>query len=204
MMRAVRNVPSTPPTIRAKGALEGLRRALALLVLTVAFSSVGAGLAHADSASNRKSVVDKVLGCHAFAGGDKERKALAEAIDEVASDFNFVLRPIVRSRLEEANPVIERLCLARRGDAVTVSLDERKYSAPLSGKPVKVTGITGDELALHLKVGKTSLWQIFQGDEGGRINGFGSTESGNVEMKVRVFSERLPRDLIYTLTYSHK
>jgi hypothetical protein len=168
-------------------------------LLLAAGLTVGAPLAAADS--SRADVIGRVAGCHRFAGGDKERKALDAAIERVVDEFSFVLRPIVRSRLKEANPIIGRVCVARHDDRVTVTLDERKYGASLNGKPVKVTGITGDELQMRFKLGKTALWQTFEGTDGGRINGFTPTQPGHFVTKVRVFSERLPKDLIYKLTY---
>lgn len=145
--------------------------------------------------------LDEVLGCHEYSGGKRQREALEGAIEDVADEFNPFVRPIVRSRLKKANPIAARLCFERNGDELSVTMDARRYRAPLNGKTVKVKGITGDELELRLEIGEYLVSQIFRGEEGGRVNAFYPTKAGGIEMRVRVFSERLPRSLEYGLSY---
>lgn len=202
---------SEEPTIRRfrrKAIPAGRRRANSAKLTGLLAASLGLAVAlplygrPRDSASD--DVVRRTLGCHPFTGGDRERQALAEAIEAVVQEFNIFLRPIVRRRLEASNPIAERLCFDKHGGDLSIALDDRKYTAPLDGRKVTVTGITGDDLQLYHQVLGDELRQIFVNDEAARINAYRPTESKGLTMRVRVHADRLPKDLVYRLTYGPK
>jgi hypothetical protein len=140
------------------------------------------------------------VGTYKHAGGDKEREARDQAIEDVVSGMNIVSRTIARDRLKSANVIAAAITIASDGTSLTISLDSRTYTAPLSGSSVKVTGITGDKLDLSYAVSTGKIDQKFSGDGKGRVNSF--TKSGEqLVMNVRVYSNQLPKDLKYKLTY---
>lgn len=174
-----------------------------------------AGTAHSPGASGsvRQTSADHALaaevaaqtaGCYAYTGGEKQRAARDAAIEEVVKEMNILIRPIVRRRLEAANPIVQRLCFSVKEELLTVALDDRSYRAPLGGPPVKVRGITGDEFDLRHVIWEKAIRQIFSGEDGGRVNTFPRSADGHLDMRVRVFSDRLPKDLTYTLSYEKK
>lgn len=140
------------------------------------------------------------IGTYKHSGGDKEREARDAAIDDVVSSMNIVSRTIAREKLKSANVIAAAVVFASDGTSLTVTLDGRVYTAPLSGSSVKVTGITGDKLDLSYVVTSGKIEQKFSAQGKGRTNTF--TKSGDVlTMNVRVFSDQLPKDLKYKLTY---
>lgn len=185
------------PILRpAKPLIAALSVAVATTVVGPAPATDGAPLASAEA----QRVVDRFVGDHPFTGGDKERKARDAAIDDVVGDMNVLVRGIARDRLKEANVIAERVVVARDGDRLTISLDGRRYTAAIGGPAVKAKSVTGDEVSLRYAVRGDRIEQIFVGDQGGRTNTFRLTDDKMV-VHVRVHSEKLPKDLVYTLSY---
>ena len=64
----------------------------------------------------------------------------------------------------------------------------------------EVVGITGDPLAMTLRIRGAALVQRFVGAKGGRTNTL-SIEKGRLRVHVVVQSDSLPKPLVYSLTY---
>lgn len=140
-------------------------------------------------------------GAFTFDGGEGERNQVAQSVDRATEDMNLIARGIARSRLKETNRAPETIELTRDGDRLTVFIDARRYEGALDAAPVIVTGITGDEVAMTFRVAGGQLLQTFRGEDGGRENAFTLVDANTVALDVRVFSPRLPADVVYTLTY---
>lgn len=143
------------------------------------------------------------MGHLTFAGGDGERSAIAKSVDAATEAMNFIARGIARNRLKETNRVPSRIELSRRRGQLTVVIDGRRYTGPLDGTPVTVTGLTGDEVEMTYGADGADLIQTFRGEDGGRENTFQLLDEQTVALGVRVFSQRLPADVFYSLTYHH-
>jgi hypothetical protein len=148
-----------------------------------------------------KDAADRFVGNYHFAGGDRERAARDAAIDDVVEDMNFLVRGIARKRLKESNRIPERVSISRKDSKLTIRLDDRTYTAPINGGAVDVVGITGAEMKLRHRVISGRIEQIFEGKDGGRMNQLELDGEGRLTIHVRVFSDRLPKDLRYKLTY---
>jgi len=135
-----------------------------------------------------------------WVGGDAEREARDKAIEAVVSEMNFLTRGIARDKLKETNPIAAKLTFASSDTALTATMDARSYTAPLDGGNVKVKSITGDDMQMCFKIKKGAIDQIFAGDEKGRSNGF-RHEENKIVMNVRVHASKLPKDLVYKVTY---
>ena len=135
-----------------------------------------------------------------YSGGDKEREARDAAIEDVISGLNVLIRPIARDRLKAAMATPAAISITSDATNLTISLDSLVYTAPLTGGSVKATGITGDKLNLSYAISSAKIEQKFSGDQGGRVNTF--TKSGEqLVMNVRVYSDKLPKDVKFKLTY---
>lgn len=140
------------------------------------------------------------VGSYKYAGGDKEREARDAAIEDVISGMNILTRTIARDRLKSAMATAAAISIASDATNLTITHDSLVYAAPLTGGSVKVTGITGDKLNLSYAISSAKIDQKFSGDQGGRVNTF--TKNGDqLLMNVRVYSDKLPKDLKFKLTY---
>lgn len=139
------------------------------------------------------------LGSFVHAGGAKEREALDSAIEEVVAGMNILVRPIARDRLKGSNVIAQAGQISCDGKALTVVVDKRSYTAPVDGRSVKVV-VSGDELDLKYRVSDGSIEQTFSAEDSGRVNTL-SLHDRDLVMRVRVYSNQLPKDLKYKLTY---
>ncbi len=176
--------------------LRPARRRVLLLLCTAGASLSGIARADADP-------LDPFVGRFRHSGGDKERQARDKAIDDVVAGMNVLVRGIARDRLKEANPIARVLSFAATSKDLTVTMDARSYTGPRDGKKVRVKGITGDELDMHYAIARFRVDQIFSAEERGRTNRF-SLDEEVVSMRIRVHATQLPKDLIYTLTYTRE
>ncbi|NUP13698.1 MAG: hypothetical protein HOW73_47285 [Polyangiaceae bacterium] len=150
-------------------------------------------------ANDPGSPAAQFVGTFKHVGAQAEVEARDAAIDGVVGQMGMLSRGIARDRLKESNPVASTISVSADQGSVTIAMDDRSYTAPLDGTPVKVKGITGDELDLSVKIGD-GLEQTFSGDEKGRINSM-RIENNRLILTVVVHAEALPTKLTYTLTY---
>ena len=177
--------------------------AIAFAVVAPSRAPAAEEAAEAQAVASKESqrVVDRFVGEHRFEGGAKERKARDAAIDAVVGDMNIFARGIARDRLKESTQIAERITIARDGDRLTITHDGRGYTATIDGPAVRAKSVTGDDVSLRHVVRGETIQQIFVGDQGGRTNTIRLTDDKMV-MQVRVHSEKLPKDLTFTLSYS--
>jgi hypothetical protein len=140
------------------------------------------------------------LGKYAHAGGEREREARDKAIEGVVREMNALIRGIARSKLREANPIPAAVSIASDGKSLSITHDKLVFTAPIHGGSAKVKGVTGDTLDLVHVVTATQLEQRFGNKAQGRINTY--TKSAELlVLDVRIYADRLPKDLSYRLTY---
>lgn len=180
-------------------------RILTLILWLLLVGCGGGATSMPDSAPPKASegtVPDALFGgALTFDGGDGERSQVATRVDRATEDMNIIARGIARRRLKESNRAPETIELRREGDRLTVVIDGRRYEGFLDAAPITVKGITGDEVAMTFRISGDQLVQTFRGEDGGRENAFSLVDATTVVMDVRVFSPRLPADIVYALTY---
>lgn len=140
------------------------------------------------------------LGSFTYAGGAREREALESAIEDVVSSMNVLVRSIARDRLKSSNVIAQSGRLSCDGKGLTVAVDKQSYTAPLDGHAVKVKSPSGDEVDLKYRISESAIEQTFSAEDEGRVNTL-SLHDGDLIMRVRVYSSKLPKDLKYKLTY---
>ncbi len=132
--------------------------------------------------------------------GPRDKAAVEAAIEAVVAKMNFLVRPIARGRLREANRIPQRLRLLRAGEAYVLSLDGRAYRAVPGAEAILVTGLTGDPLRLTLRrEGQALVWD-YAGESGGRVNRLTPSKTG-LRLEVTVRSPKLPGEIRYSLSY---
>jgi hypothetical protein len=141
------------------------------------------------------------LGSYRYAGDTRERAAREQAVEDAVAELNFLVRSLARSRLKSATPISATLRIAADTSSLTVANDNRLYTAPLDGRSVKSTGITGDPIELRYRISEGRIVQTFDGDGGGRANTF-VLAGEQLVMQVRIYSHRLPKDVRYKLTFA--
>lgn len=132
---------------------------------------------------------------------DTLRSTLATAVDEVAEEFNFLIRDIARSKLSEATKVCQGYEIDVRDDVVFFQCDDRKPALlPRDGSPFPSTDDNGAPIQGTVQVQENGLVVIWKGETGSRQNTFQKTDSG-VTLRVRVSSAQMPKPMEWTVNY---
>jgi hypothetical protein len=153
------------------------------LLLLLSVSVLGVGLTEAARAEEARRS-DRFLGSYEFAGGDAEASVLRSTLEEMVDSFNFLLRGLVRRRLERSLRVPERIEIENVEDAILLTV---------VGSPDFPTDAAyeSDELVLRQR-----------SFEGTRETRFQLSEDGSLLiMHVLTRSALLPDALDYELTF---
>lgn len=159
-------------------------------------------------ASTRAAVVssdaDRFVGTYHFAGGQAQRTALREAIEELVELLNILVRGTARDKLHETNPVFDRVTIERSADSMVLTFGTLKNACKIDGSATQVEGIDGSKLTCRLSIKNGALVQQLSGSRGGRDNTLTLDEHGKLRVKTRIHSRLMPKDLHYTLTYARR
>lgn len=169
------------------------------IILVGAGAAAGAALFPRDARAALK--VDALLGGYKHAGGEKERQALAAAIEDVVGRMSSLVREVARDRLKAANPIPSSLTLAADKKSFMLAYDEELFAAPLDGTAVNVRASTGEQMSLKIQLTESSLNQLFSAEDKARENKL-QLASGKLLIDVKVRATQLPKALSYQLTYA--
>lgn len=209
-----RVAPSDPGAPSPRPAPRHGRHALLLGALACPAATSGAELApreRPDASTGPAATTEPaaeavaIAGQYRFIGGDKERQALLDAIEDVIADMNFIARPIARKRLRESNLPSAELHLVVTADEITVARPGRPtVSAPRDGSTITWESPDGDEFQVrHRLVDDKTLVQEFVGD-GNRSENVFSLDGDRVTVATTIEADRLPKVLRFRMTYRRK
>jgi hypothetical protein len=150
------------------------------------------------------SEVDRFVGKYRFAGGQAQRNALREAIEELVQAINVLVRGKARTKLEETNPVFDSVVIERGAGTLVLTFGTLKNACKLDGSATQVDGIDGSKLTCRLSMENGALVQRLSGSRGGRDNTITVDEHGKLRVKTRIHSRLMPKDLRYKLTYARR
>jgi hypothetical protein len=137
-------------------------------------------------------------GEYRYVGDEAERAARLRAIEDVVGGMNVLVRSIARARLERSTRIIERLGVERAGTRTSITLDGLRYTTLRDDEPVATTAATGEKVLLRHHLDGFVVVQRLDGEQGWRENRYSCR---GLRLEVRIHSPRLPRDLVYRLTY---
>jgi hypothetical protein len=144
-------------------------------------------------------------GEYVFVGGQKERDALAAAIETSVAAVSPLVRNLGRTRLQETNPVPQKVSIAVDGDDVQILLDGDGHEANLGGAAIKTESAQGDKIKVSHRMRSGQLVQLIDGVGGDRSNAFKRSSDGTrLTMSVEITSGQLPVPVEYKLTYKRK
>lgn len=128
---------------------------------------------------------------------------LNQAIEAAVAKMNFVIRPLARRRLRNANLPYRGISITSTATEITTRPDTgAPVTSPSDGTPVLWVRETGEKLHVTTEWQAGTLEQTFRADDGQRVNRFSLSPDGSVlTMHVTVTSPRLPRPLTYALRY---
>lgn len=164
-------------------------------------------LPHTAAAAELDAPTARITGTYRYAGGEKQRQQLIDAIEDVIADMNFIARPIARKRLLESNLPSAELQLIVTEDEIVVARPGRPtVSAPRDGSTIVWESPDGDKFEVrHRLVSDVELVQEFVGDGNRSENVFKLDDDGSrVVVATTISANRLPKTLRFRMTYRRK
>lgn len=148
------------------------------------------------------AVADDTRLLGAFVNRAPSEKIIAAAIDPAVADFNFIARPIARSRLKKSNPMIMRVAIAQSGADLVITLGTQKPTTATPGGPtVKWTRDDGEVLDVAFAWEGATLVQSFKAEDGIRYNRYALSPDGDtLTIDVLLTSDQLKKPVKYQLT----
>ena len=71
--------------------------------------------------------VDRLAGRYRFVGGQRERKAWEEAIEDVVVEMNLIVRGMARKRIRKTNRIADEVAIEHRDNQLSIRLDDHTY-----------------------------------------------------------------------------
>ena len=143
-------------------------------------------------------------GTFVYAGGEKERAAVAAAVEQAVKEMSFLTRGFARSALLERAAPREsyRIFFDEAGRVGVLSPGELPEVSPPDGTPVRVVNRFGDESELSQEFIDGKLVQRGRTSDGGGSTVF-ELQPDSVALLVHrtMESSKLSQPVRYTLTY---
>ena len=175
-----------------------VRLQMHVLLLSVASSFVAA------PKTTHAQELDDFNGVFVYAGGQKQRSAVGEAIEAIVDDMNPLFRIIARRRLTAAAKIPPRYTFKTApGGVLTITVGAgRPLTTKVDGTPIQFKNDEGQSITLE------RFWKggvlTTSGDRGdaGQKSIYRLTPDGkSLAVTIIIHSEQLPRPLRYVLTY---
>jgi hypothetical protein len=125
------------------------------------------------------------------------------AIDTATAPMNFVARLVAHKRLTTVNVPAESLRIVQREGELDTDFDGHRYSAPLDGSVRRNSGPDGKpvDVSYHVE-GHTLRGRYVAADGEKRFDFVRRPDGRTLDVHVTVLSARLPRPVVYTLSYA--
>jgi hypothetical protein len=126
------------------------------------------------------------------------------AIERSISHMNFIVRPIARHRLTRTNRPPAHLTFANHRDTLIVTFEgANPIVTPHDGSAIPwVSGVSREVYRVTAVVAGDTLHQTIMASDGHRLDDFVFSGGGDrVRLDVRLYADRLPAPLTYSLTF---
>ena len=129
-------------------------------------------------------------------------RAAAEAVEELASEYPFLFRGLVKSKLLAAIKIAATITMDPGPNSMTITSEFSKWTSDLSATEVSVVNPEGDTITLKRWLEGDELHAV--GAKGGSAQGFVfklAPDGRSMSLEVTTSSPRLQRPLRYSLSY---
>lgn len=128
---------------------------------------------------------------------------LKAVFEEGTAAMNFIVRPIARHRLNKTNWAYQEIHIARGPGEISIRCDDRQpVRMPDDGRVVDWIREDGERFLVCARMDRDDLVQTYKAEDGERINVYHvDPGTGLMSLTVTLKSGKLPKPIIYILTY---
>ena len=151
--------------------------------------------------------INAFVGSYTYAGRSSDIASRQTAIEGAANEFNFLIRPIARSRLEKNCFVVEELHFSLDEDFLTINSEKKlPLKGRFDGKIVHTKDTEGKPIAFwRIWQSDKSFVQIIQSKIGERRVRMSLHEDGKIlKLEVTIVSEKLDNPLEFVSHYRRR
>lgn len=137
----------------------------------------------------------------AAAGRDRDA-----AVERVATEMNFIARPIARRRLTAGLPIHQRVELASVGEALRVKIGTLyELEAPTDGSQRAITDSLGTSLRASQRWrGRTLVQRYVNDDATVTVQLRFSPDGSRMTLATKIEASRLPGDVVFDVQYRRR
>lgn len=152
----------------------------------------------------QRETVARFVGSWQQVSGEEDQAAAIEAVSAVTAEMNGLIRGVAQSRLEESVKIDATLEIAEAEGILTITRSGRTtpFMAPADGKVFDTVNEEGDEAKGSLKIDGDAIVTRVETEQGGGERTYRVVADGQLEISTRIFSPRLPGDVVYVAHYS--
>ena len=150
--------------------------------------------------------IDEFHGVYHYVSNETDRKRIREGLDRSVSEFNFVVRPVVKHILGDAAKVAHRVEVQIEKENVTLVHYRKGEVAEVSGPlDADLNSSIRKDMKHKVRWKKDHIERLDKTADGGREVTYKlSEDKKNLFLHIKMFSSRLSKPFEYTLTYVRK
>jgi hypothetical protein len=142
-------------------------------------------------------------GTYVFVGGDPQRAAVSQAIDDVVAQLSAVLRGLANERLHARVGVAPQMILRPEGDRLHIEhppLPPR--TVPVDGSALPMRNLAGDRVSVTYRMVDGALVEVISQGRSSQTNRYRLSPDGSqITFDAAIRSPVLPAVIRYRLTY---
>ena len=136
-----------------------------------------------------------------YSGGEPQRQALETAITRTVQGMGFFIEGIAAGRLRDRAPISPTITVhVANGQIEYTAHNRRLYRTPTNGTPVQTQNPWGDAITLRTTLNGSVLTRAGQFEQGSRHEVI-RVQNNTLTVHTTIASPRLPRPMVYQLTY---
>jgi len=146
-------------------------------------------------------------GTYRYVGGDSQRKALEQAIEDAAQQLSVVIRNIGRKRLTESNPIDPSLQFVVTGDKVKIIFSKSGFDAEcqVDGPTISYKSPKGNNYKVRIRQSKNKLVQSISDSDGMKTTVYVlSDDRKRLTVHHKITADRLDTPMTYKLSFVRK
>lgn len=188
------------------------RRVVSSLVLASLLGVTACGKTEAAPVDHQPVALDEAqagtvacfVGTWQHSGGDEDRAGSLAAVSAVTEQLNGFIAGMAQSKLEHAVRIDGTLEIREAEGIVTIARSERPqpFVAPANGSTFLTVNEDGDEARGSLRIVGQELVTLIETDSGGGERTYRIDEAGRLEIHTRIFSPRLPAEVVFVTHYA--